>query len=119
MLAVLSSVLLLLGVIYIDALQPIFKTVDLGMRDWSLVIVFAGIPTFLMGAAACCAARRRRKRFITAAVQLVVVEADRQINLHTYFKVGHLVSHSAFGINRLIDHNFVWRIFADCRMMKK
>lgn len=49
-LAVLSSVVLLLGVIYIDALQPVFKTVDLGWREWALTFVFAGIPTFLMGA---------------------------------------------------------------------
>ena len=38
-LAVLSSVLLMLGVIYIDALQPVFKTVDLGFREWALVLV--------------------------------------------------------------------------------
>jgi len=49
-LAVLSSVVLLLGVIYIDALQPVFKTVDLGLREWALVFIFSGIPTFLMGA---------------------------------------------------------------------
>jgi len=48
-LAVLSSVILLLGVIYIDTLQPVFKTVDLGVRDWALVLVFSGIPTFVMG----------------------------------------------------------------------
>jgi len=48
-LAVLSSILLMVGVIYIDALQPVFKTVDLSLRDWSLVFVFAGIPTFFMG----------------------------------------------------------------------
>jgi len=48
-LAVLSSIILMVGVIYIDALQPVFKTVDLSLRDWSLVFVFAGIPTFFMG----------------------------------------------------------------------
>jgi Ca2+-transporting ATPase len=48
-LAVLSSIVLLVGVIYIEALQPIFKTVSLSFRDWCLVFVFAGIPTFLMG----------------------------------------------------------------------
>jgi len=48
-LAVLSSIILMVGVIYIDALQPVFKTVDLSLRDWSLVFVFAGIPTFVMG----------------------------------------------------------------------
>jgi len=48
-LAVLSSLVLLLGVIYISAMQPIFKTVPIGFRDWCLVFVAAGIPTFLMG----------------------------------------------------------------------
>ena len=48
-LAVLSSLLLMLGVLYIEALQPIFKTVPLDFRQWCLVFVAAGIPTFLMG----------------------------------------------------------------------
>lgn len=48
-LAVASSVLLLLGVLYIEPLQPIFKTVPLQFRDWALTFVMAGIPTFLMG----------------------------------------------------------------------
>ncbi|MCU6708963.1 calcium-translocating P-type ATPase, SERCA-type [Paenibacillus sp. J5C_2022] len=48
-LAVLSSLLLMLGVIYIEAMQPIFKTVPIGFREWCLVFVAAGIPTFLMG----------------------------------------------------------------------
>ncbi|CAH1207213.1 Calcium-transporting ATPase [Paenibacillus plantiphilus] len=47
--AVLSSLLLMLGVLYIDFLQPIFKTVPLDFRHWCLVLVAAGIPTFLMG----------------------------------------------------------------------
>jgi Ca2+-transporting ATPase len=48
-LAVLSSLALMLAVMYIDQLQPIFKTVPLGWQDWILVLVAAGIPTFLMG----------------------------------------------------------------------
>lgn len=48
-LAVLSSVILLLAVLYIEPLQPIFKTVPLGLRDWAITFVMAGIPTFLMG----------------------------------------------------------------------
>jgi Ca2+-transporting ATPase len=48
-LAVLSSLLLMLGVLYIEALQPIFKTVPLDFRQWCLVFVAAGIPTFVMG----------------------------------------------------------------------
>lgn len=48
-LAVLCSLLLVLLVIYVDVLQPIFKTTDLTLRDWSLVFVAAGIPTFVAG----------------------------------------------------------------------
>ncbi|MHA6484602.1 calcium-translocating P-type ATPase, SERCA-type [Paenibacillus sp. strain BS8-2] len=48
-LAVLSSLLLMIGVLYIEALQPIFKTVPIGFREWCLVFVAAGIPTFVMG----------------------------------------------------------------------
>ncbi|MCR8641722.1 calcium-translocating P-type ATPase, SERCA-type [Paenibacillus sp. N1-5-1-14] len=48
-LAVLSSLLLMLAVMYVPSLQPIFKTVPIGFRDWCLVFVCAGIPTFLMG----------------------------------------------------------------------
>lgn len=47
--AVLSSLMLLLGVIYIEALQPIFKTVGLSLADWCLCFVAAGIPTFFFG----------------------------------------------------------------------
>ncbi len=47
--AVLSSLLLVLGVLYIDQLQPIFKTTDLSFRDWSLIWVASGIPTFVAG----------------------------------------------------------------------
>nr|WP_255570125.1 calcium-translocating P-type ATPase, SERCA-type [Cohnella sp. CFH 77786] len=48
-LAVLSSLLLMLAVLYLEPLQPVFKTVPLGFRDWALVTVAAGIPTFVMG----------------------------------------------------------------------
>ncbi|PZE22531.1 calcium-translocating P-type ATPase, SERCA-type [Paenibacillus xerothermodurans] len=48
-LAVVSSLLLMLAVLYVEQLQPIFKTVPLGWMDWIIVIVFAAIPTFLMG----------------------------------------------------------------------
>ncbi len=48
-LAVFSSVLLLLGVVYIDALQPIFKTVELGISEWLIVLIAAAIPTFFFG----------------------------------------------------------------------
>ncbi|GGF87642.1 cation-translocating P-type ATPase [Paenibacillus aceti] len=58
--AVLSSILLLLGVMYIEALQPIFKTVPLGAREWALSLVAAGIPTFLLGAGSVWSGRRRK-----------------------------------------------------------
>lgn len=48
-LAVLSSLILMIGVLYIPMMQPIFKTVPLNFREWCLVFVAAGIPTFLMG----------------------------------------------------------------------
>jgi len=59
-LAVLSSVLLMLGVFYIEPLQPIFKTVPLGLREWAISLVAAGIPTFLMGAGSVWGGRRKR-----------------------------------------------------------
>ncbi|MNH96498.1 Calcium-transporting ATPase [compost metagenome] len=48
-LAVVSSLVLMLAVMYVEQLQPIFKTVPLGWQDWILVLIAAGIPTFLMG----------------------------------------------------------------------
>ncbi|WP_241158441.1 calcium-translocating P-type ATPase, SERCA-type [Cohnella candidum] len=48
-LAVLSSLVLMVAVLYVEPLQPVFKTVPLGFRDWALVTVAAGIPTFFMG----------------------------------------------------------------------
>jgi Ca2+-transporting ATPase len=48
-LAVLSSLLLMIAVLYVEPLQPVFKTVPLSLRDWALVVVAAGIPTFAMG----------------------------------------------------------------------
>jgi Ca2+-transporting ATPase len=47
--AVFSSLVLMLAVMYVEQLQPIFKTVPLGWKDWILVLIAAGIPTFLMG----------------------------------------------------------------------
>ncbi len=48
-LAVISSLILLLFVMYMESLQPIFKTVPLGLAEWVLVLVFASIPSVLMG----------------------------------------------------------------------
>ena len=47
--AVVSSLIMVLGVVYMDALQPIFKTTDLNFRDWALILVTAGVPTFVAG----------------------------------------------------------------------
>ncbi|RLQ95798.1 cation-translocating P-type ATPase [Falsibacillus albus] len=46
--AVISSLLLMLIVIYTPALQPIFHTVPIIMRDWLLIIGMSAIPTFLL-----------------------------------------------------------------------
>lgn len=48
-LAVISSVLLLLVVIYYPGLQPIFHTVPLGLREWILVCVTSTLPVILAG----------------------------------------------------------------------
>lgn len=44
--AVISSVLLMLGVIYYAPMQPIFHTVPILARDWILVLGLSAIPTF-------------------------------------------------------------------------
>lgn len=61
-LAVLSSVLLMLAVMYLPVLQPVFKTVPLSFREWCLVLVMAGIPTFLMGAGSVLGGKKNRSR---------------------------------------------------------
>ncbi|MCZ8520211.1 MULTISPECIES: calcium-translocating P-type ATPase, SERCA-type [Paenibacillus] len=60
-LAVLSSLLLMFPVLYVEQLQPIFKTVPLGLADWGLVLGFAGIPTFLMGFGSLMSRPAKRK----------------------------------------------------------
>jgi Ca2+-transporting ATPase len=60
-LAVLSSLLLMLAVLYVEPLQPVFKTVPLSLRDWALVIVAAGIPTFAMGIGSVLGASKQKK----------------------------------------------------------
>lgn len=64
--AVLSSVALLLAVLYIEGLQPIFKTVPLGVKEWALTLFFAGIPTFLMGFGSVMTTKRRKRRKLIA-----------------------------------------------------
>lgn len=62
--AVLSSVALMLAVLYWEPLQPIFKTVDLGLRDWALVMVAAAIPSLLFGVGSVLKPSKRKKRKI-------------------------------------------------------
>jgi Ca2+-transporting ATPase len=60
-LAVLSSLLLMLAVLYFEPLQPVFKTVPLDLRDWALVIVAAGIPTFALGIGSVLGTSKQKK----------------------------------------------------------
>ncbi|WP_026692090.1 cation-translocating P-type ATPase [Peribacillus kribbensis] len=46
--SVISSVLLMLAVIYYKPLQPIFHTVPIRSREWLLIVGMASIPTFLL-----------------------------------------------------------------------
>jgi Ca2+-transporting ATPase len=46
--AVISSILLMLVVIYYPPLQPIFHTIPILLRDWLLVLGLSAIPTFLL-----------------------------------------------------------------------
>ncbi|MEH7382464.1 calcium-translocating P-type ATPase, SERCA-type [Bacillus sp. JJ1533] len=46
--AVISSIILMLIVIYYPPLQPVFKTYAIAPRDWLLVIGMSAIPTFLL-----------------------------------------------------------------------
>ncbi len=61
-LAVLSSVGLLLAVIYYEPLQPIFHTTYLTMREWMLILVFSSIPTFLLAGTALFKKKHRLSR---------------------------------------------------------
>ena len=61
--AVLSSLLAdARGALYVEPLQPIFKTVPLGFRDWWLVLVAAGIPTFAMGIGSVLGTTDKKKK---------------------------------------------------------
>ncbi|WP_421384510.1 calcium-translocating P-type ATPase, SERCA-type [Bacillus salacetis] len=46
--AVLSSLLLMVLVIYLPALQPIFHTVPIELKDWLLIAGMSAVPTFLL-----------------------------------------------------------------------
>lgn len=47
--AVLVSLVMMLGVMYIEALQPIFRTVGLTVQEWLFVLLFAALPSVLLG----------------------------------------------------------------------
>ena len=47
--AIISSIFLMVIVIYYPPLQPIFKTVPITPGDWMLIIGMSGIPTFAGG----------------------------------------------------------------------
>ncbi|MHC0037225.1 cation-translocating P-type ATPase [Pseudoneobacillus sp. C159] len=46
--SVISSIILILIVVYYPPLQPIFHTVPIEPRDWMLVLGLAAVPTFLL-----------------------------------------------------------------------
>ncbi|EDL64128.1 calcium-translocating P-type ATPase, SERCA-type [Bacillus sp. SG-1] len=46
--AVLSSLLLMILVIYLPGLQPIFHTVSIELKDWLLIAGMSALPTFLL-----------------------------------------------------------------------
>ena len=47
--AVIVSVILLIGVVYLEPLQPIFKTTALNAKEWVVLLGFAAIPTLAFG----------------------------------------------------------------------
>jgi Ca2+-transporting ATPase len=47
--SVIISTLMLIGVMYIETLQPIFKTVALSITEWLFVLFFAALPSVALG----------------------------------------------------------------------
>jgi Ca2+-transporting ATPase len=47
--AVFISTIMLLGVMYIESLQPIFRTVALSFKEWIFVLFFAALPSVALG----------------------------------------------------------------------
>ncbi|WP_421617267.1 calcium-translocating P-type ATPase, SERCA-type [Brevibacillus sp. TJ4] len=69
--AVISSLIMVLGVVYMDALQPIFKTTDLNLRDWALILVTAGVPTFVAGIGGVLFGQQRHNKKQGASMRTV------------------------------------------------
>jgi Ca2+-transporting ATPase len=64
--AVLLSVVLLLGVVYIPFLQPIFDTVPLGLREWQVVLPLLLLPGIAAEVNKAIVRSRAQPRTITA-----------------------------------------------------
>lgn len=61
-LAVFSSLILMIAVMYIGPLQPIFHTVSIGFREWCLVVVSAALPTLFFGIGSVLSAGKSKKK---------------------------------------------------------
>ncbi|WP_246940100.1 calcium-translocating P-type ATPase, SERCA-type [Bacillus pinisoli] len=57
--AVISSILLMLVVIYYPPLQPVFHTMAIEPRDWLLILGMSAIPTFLLAGSLLFGKKRR------------------------------------------------------------
>jgi Ca2+-transporting ATPase len=64
--AVLASIVLLLGVVYIPFLQPIFDTVPLGLREWLVVLPLLLVPGIAAEVTKAIVRTRTRQRAATA-----------------------------------------------------
>jgi len=66
--AVLLSVILLLGVVYVPFFQPIFDTVPLGVREWTVVLPLLLVPAVAAEITKAIVRLRARQRAAVAAV---------------------------------------------------
>ncbi|GGH84599.1 Ca2+-transporting ATPase [Pullulanibacillus pueri] len=60
-LAVLSSIVLMLGVMYIPFFEPIFHTVPLSLHDWLLIVGLSAIPTLAFSGAGLFGQKEKEK----------------------------------------------------------
>jgi Ca2+-transporting ATPase len=66
--AVLLSIVLLLSVVYIPFLQPVFDTVPLGMREWTLVLPLLLVPGVAAEITKAIVRLRARRRAVVTTV---------------------------------------------------